>query len=63
MGLRPVSPNAAAVVTDESGPDGDDNLAHEARETANRMAAVLPDDLRQGFERAEPVRRLAEIRT
>jgi tetratricopeptide (TPR) repeat protein len=43
--------------------DGDDGLAGEARDTAERMAAALPDDLRQGFERAEPVRRLAAIRT
>jgi class 3 adenylate cyclase/tetratricopeptide (TPR) repeat protein len=42
--------------------DGDDGLAREARDTAERIAASLPDDLRQGFERAEPVRRLAEIR-
>ena len=38
--------------------DGDDALAREARDTAQRMATALPDDLRQGFERAEAVRRL-----
>ena len=43
--------------------DGDDALAREARDTAKRMAAALPDDLRQGFERAEPVHRLARLRT
>jgi class 3 adenylate cyclase len=37
--------------------DGDDDLAREARDTAQRIAASLPDDLRLGFERAEPVRR------
>jgi class 3 adenylate cyclase/tetratricopeptide (TPR) repeat protein len=41
--------------------DGDDGLAREARDTAERMAAALPDDLRHGFERAEPVRRLAGL--
>jgi tetratricopeptide (TPR) repeat protein len=43
--------------------DGDDGLAREAHDTVERIAASLPDDLRQGFERAEPVRRLAAIRT
>jgi tetratricopeptide (TPR) repeat protein len=38
--------------------DGDDALDGEARDIARRMAASLPDDLRLGFERAEPVRRL-----
>jgi tetratricopeptide (TPR) repeat protein len=43
--------------------DGDDGLAREARDTAERMAASLPDDMRHGFEHAEPVRRLAGIPT
>jgi tetratricopeptide (TPR) repeat protein len=41
--------------------DGDDGLAREARDTAARMSAALPDDLRDVFERAEPVRRLVGL--
>ncbi|MGM2755143.1 hypothetical protein ACS2QP_27770, partial [Bacillus cereus group sp. Bce019] len=41
--------------------DGDDALTREARDTAKRVAAALPDDLRHGFERAEPVCQLAGV--
>jgi tetratricopeptide (TPR) repeat protein len=42
--------------------DGDDSLLLEARRTAERILAELPDaEMRRQFEEAEPVRRLAPL--
>jgi hypothetical protein len=42
--------------------EGDDALATEARQAAQRIAAALPDaEMRRRFEAAEPVRMLSRF--